>query len=133
MASKQVSVQTLIASYRSLGSRWADLDPLKRRERPPIPELDPSFYGLTEADLDQTYSATNTYFTTASTMTLRDILKALRDTYCRSIGAEFTPISDPAAKRWIQEHLEKSLGAATYSADENTNGKRDWREKGGTS
>src|SRR3546814_12919217 len=44
MASKQVSVQTLIASYRSLGSRWADLDPLKRRERPPIPELDPTFY-----------------------------------------------------------------------------------------
>src|SRR3546814_14055052 len=51
-------------------------------------------------------------------MTLRDILKALRDTYCRSIGAEFTHISDPAAKRWIQERLEKSLGAATYSADE---------------
>ena len=75
VASKQVSVQSLIAAYRSLGSRWADLDPLKRQERPPIPELDPAFYGLTEADLDQTYSATNTYFTTASTMTLRDILK----------------------------------------------------------
>ena len=118
MASKQVSVQSLIAAYRSLGSRWADLDPLKRRERPPIPELDPAFYGLTEADLDQTYSATNTYFTTASTMTLRDILKALRDTYCRSIGAEFTHISDPAAKRWIQERLEKSFGAATYTAEE---------------
>ena len=62
VASKQVSVQSLIAAYRSLGSRWADLDPLKRQERPPIPELDPAFYGLTEADLDQTYSATNTYF-----------------------------------------------------------------------
>lgn len=118
VASKQVSVQSLIAAYRSLGSRWADLDPLKRQERPPIPELDPAFYGLTEADLDQTYSATNTYFTTASTMTLRDILKALRDTYCRSIGAEFTHISDPAAKRWIQERLETTLGAPTYSVEE---------------
>lgn len=76
VASKQVSVQSLIAAYRSLGSRWADLDPLKRQERPAIPELDPAFYGLTEADLDQVYSATNTYFTTASTMTLRDILKS---------------------------------------------------------
>ena len=46
-------------------------------------------------------------------MTLRDILKALRDTYCRSIGAEFTHISDPAAKRWIQERLETTLGAPT--------------------
>src|SRR3546814_18993843 len=51
-------------------------------------------------------------------MTLRDILKALRDTYCRSIGAEFTHISDPAAKRWIQERLEKTFGAATYSTEE---------------
>ena len=118
VASKQVSVQSLIAAYRSLGSRWADLDPLKRQERPAIPELDPAFYGLTEADLDQVYSATNTYFTTASTMTLRDILKALRDTYCRSIGAEFTHISDPAAKRWIQERLETTLGAPTYTAEE---------------
>ncbi|WP_144638855.1 2-oxoglutarate dehydrogenase E1 component [Bordetella genomosp. 13] len=118
VASKQVSVQTLIGSYRSLGSRWADLDPLKRQERPAIPELDPAFYGLTESDLDQTYSATNTYFTTASTMTLRDILKALRDTYCRSIGAEYTHISDPAAKRWIQERLESTLGAPSFNNDQ---------------
>ncbi|KAG1081868.1 hypothetical protein G6F40_015338 [Rhizopus arrhizus] len=51
-------------------------------------------------------------------MTLRDILKALRDTYCRSIGAEFTHISDPAAKRWIQERLETTLGAPAYSVEE---------------
>ena len=68
VATKQVHVQSLIAAYRSLGSRWADLDPLKRQERPNIPELDPAFYGLTEADLDQVFSATNTYFTTASTI-----------------------------------------------------------------
>jgi len=108
---KQVHVQSLIAAYRSLGSRWADLDPLKRQDRPPIPELDPAFYGLTEADLDQTFSATNTYFTTATTMTLRDILKSLRDTYCRSVGAEFMHISDPAIKRWIFERLETTRSA----------------------
>ena len=53
VASKQVSVQSLIAAYRSLGTRVANLDPLKRHERPYIPELDPAFYGLTEADLDE--------------------------------------------------------------------------------
>jgi len=111
VAMKQVHVQSLIAAYRSLGSRWADLDPLKRQDRPSIPELDPAFYGLTEADLDQTFSATNTYFTTATTMTLRDILKSLRDTYCRSVGAEFMHISDPAIKRWIFERLETTRSA----------------------
>ena len=60
IARKQVHVQSLIAAYRFLGSRWADLDPLKRTERPRIPELDPAFYDLTEADMDITFSATNT-------------------------------------------------------------------------
>ena len=118
IASKQVSVQSLIAAYRSLGSRFAELDPLKRHDRPVIPELDPSFYGFTEAELDQVYSATNTYFTKADTMTLRDMLKALRDTYCRSIGVEFMHMSDPAAKRWLQERLESSLGVPALSADQ---------------
>ena len=36
IARKQVHVQSLIAAYRFLGSRWADLDPLKRQERPKI-------------------------------------------------------------------------------------------------
>ena len=117
VAMKQVHVQSMIAAYRSLGSRWADLDPLKRQDRPSIPELDPAFYGLTEADLDQVFSATNTYFTKATTMTLREILKALRDTYCRSIGVEFMHASDPTVKRWVQERLESTLGALTFTAD----------------
>ena len=31
VARKQVHVQSIIAAYRFLGSRWADLDPLKRQ------------------------------------------------------------------------------------------------------
>jgi len=121
VASKQVSVQSLIAAYRSLGVRVADLDPLKRQDRPTIPEHDPAFYGLTQSDLDQVYSATNTYFTKADTMTLRDMLNALRDTYCRSVGVEFMHISDPAAKRWIQEKLESSLGTAAFAPEHKRN------------
>lgn len=117
VAMKQVHVQSLIASYRSLGSRWADLDPLKRQDRPAIPELDPTFYGLTEADLDQVFSASNTYFSKATTMSLRDILKALRDTYCRSVGAEYMHISDPAIKRWIQERLETTFSAPAVTPE----------------
>ena len=117
VASKQVHVQSLIAAYRSLGSRWADLDPLQRQDRPTIPELDPAFYGLTEADLDQVFSATNTYFTKSDTMTLREILKSLRDTYCRSIGAEFMHASDPAVKRWIQQRLESTFAAPVFTPE----------------
>jgi 2-oxoglutarate dehydrogenase E1 component len=105
VARKQVHVQSIIAAYRFLGSRWADLDPLKRQERPHIPELEPAFYDLTEADMDIVFSATNTYFGQEQ-MTLREIVKALRQTYCGTIGAEYMYISDPAEKRWWQQKLE---------------------------
>ena len=39
-------------------------------------------------------------------MTLREILKALRETYCSSIGVEYMYMSDMAQKRWIQQRLE---------------------------
>ena len=51
LATKQVYVQQLIAAYRFLGAQWANLDPLKRQERPQIPELEPAFYDFTEADM----------------------------------------------------------------------------------
>ncbi|WP_345797544.1 2-oxoglutarate dehydrogenase E1 component [Castellaniella sp. MT123] len=121
IAGKQVYVQSIIAAYRSMGTRIAQLDPLKRSERPQIPELDPAFYGLSEADLDQIYSATNTYFTKADTMTMRDIIKALQDTYCRNIGAEFMYIADPAVKRWIQERLESTLGVPEFTVEQKRN------------
>ncbi len=117
VARKQVHVQSLIAAYRFLGNRWAELDPLKRAERPKIPELDPAFYDLTESDMDISFSAVNSYFG-GETMTLRQIVQALRETYCGSIGSEFMHGSDPAEKRWWQERLEKARGKPTFTADE---------------
>jgi 2-oxoglutarate dehydrogenase E1 component len=118
VARKQVHVQSLIAAYRFLGSRWADLDPLKRTERPKIPELEPTFYDLSESDMDITFSAANTYFGKAENMTLREIVQALRETYCGTIGVEYMHITDPAEKRWWQERLESTRSKPTYTADE---------------
>lgn len=113
---KRVAVTQLIAAYRYLGTRWANLDPLQRTERPPIPELDPAFYGFTEADLDTVFNISNTYFGQENA-SLRDLLNMLRDTYCRAIGAEFMYISDPAEKRWLQERLESIRSTPTFSAE----------------
>jgi 2-oxoglutarate dehydrogenase E1 component len=118
IARKQLHVQSLIAAYRSLGARWADLDPLKRTERPKIPELEPAFYDLTESDMDITFSATNTYFSKAEHMTLREIVQSLRETYCGTIGAEIMHITEPVEKRWWQERLESVRGKASFSADD---------------
>src|SRR5699024_11982592 len=93
-------------------------DPLQLNTRPDVPELDPAFYGLSAADLDQSSSATNTYFSKADTLSLRDMLAALKDTYYRNLGAEFMYMSDPVAKRWIQKRLESTLGGPAFPREE---------------
>ena len=81
MGRKRTAVQQLIAAYRNVGQRWADLDPLKRTERPNIPELDPAFYGFTDADQETVFDTSNTFFG-KDRMSLRELLNALRETYC---------------------------------------------------
>jgi 2-oxoglutarate dehydrogenase E1 component len=50
-------------------------------------------------------------------MTLRDIMKGLRQTYCGTIGAEFM-YSDPHQKRWMQQRLESIRSKSHFSADQ---------------
>jgi 2-oxoglutarate dehydrogenase E1 component len=113
---KRVAVQQLIAAYRNVGSRWADLDPLKRTDREHIPELDPSFYGFADADFETVFNTSNTFFG-KEVMSLRDLLNALRETYCGSVGAEYMYTSDQSQKRWWQEKLESSRSKAMFTAD----------------
>ena len=105
MGRKRVAVQQLIATYRNIGTRWADLDPLKRTERPVIPELDPGFYGFTDSDMDIVFNTSNTFFG-KNKMTLRELLQNLRQTYCGTIGVEYMYITDQTIKKWWQEKLE---------------------------
>src|SRR5450830_1314757 len=116
MGRKRVAATQLIAAYRYLGSRWANLDPLQRQERPAIPELDPASYGFTDADMDTVFNISNTYFGPENA-SLRDLTNFLRDTYTRSIGAEFMYISDPAEKRWLQERLESIRSTPNFTAE----------------
>jgi len=114
---KRVFVQQLIAAYRNVGSGWADLDPLKRTERQPIPELEPSFYGFSDADQETVFNTSNTFFG-KEVMSLRDLLNALRETYCGSIGAEYMYLSDQTQKRWWQQKLESVRSKPNFTADQ---------------
>src|SRR6266850_791755 len=100
----QVAALLLVTAYRIAGSRWATVDPLKRMPRPSIPELEPGFYDLSEADLDQTVNSGS--FVGLDRTSLRNLLQALRDTYCRNIGFEYMFISERAQRQWIQERIE---------------------------
>jgi 2-oxoglutarate dehydrogenase E1 component len=112
----QVAALLLVTAYRIAGSRWATVDPLKRMPRPNIPELEPAYYDLKEADLDQVVNAGS--FVGLERTSLRNLVQALRDTYCRNIGFEYMFISDRAQRQWIQERIEPARAAPKVTAEE---------------
>ena len=100
---KETRVQELINAYRVRGHLMADIDPLEYQQRS-HPDLDVLTHGLSLWDLDRTYKTGG--FGGKSKMMVRDVLKILRDSYCRTVGIEYMHIHNPAERKWMQDHLE---------------------------
>src|SRR4051794_17930111 len=104
MLEKQTSVDTLIRVYRVRGHLIADLDPLASKEPVMFKELDPATYGLTIWDLEREFLTNGLAGT--ERMRLGDILRVLRDAYCRTVGIEYMHIQELEEQHWIQEQVE---------------------------
>ncbi len=103
VAALQDRVDQLIRAYRVRGHLVARIDPLGM-PKAALPEIEPSHFGLTENDLDRPFSSHTIHGPEVST--LREILRRLHDTYCRSIGVQFMHIDNPDVRRWLQERME---------------------------
>ena len=101
---KQMMISTLIRVYRVRGHLIADLDPLKWKAPRMEPELDPATYGLTIWDLEREFLTGG--LGGVEQLELGEILRILRDAYCRTIGIEYMHIQDTAEQKWIQEQVE---------------------------
>jgi 2-oxoglutarate dehydrogenase E1 component len=110
-ARKQAGVLRFLTAYRSRGHLAADLDPLAIAPKQPAPDLDLSFHGLSDADLDTEFDC-GTFAGGGKRMPLRDLRERLQRTYVGSIGAEFMHISDHTQRRWIYDRLEQASGDA---------------------
>ncbi|WP_445397982.1 2-oxoglutarate dehydrogenase E1 component [Zobellella sp. An-6] len=114
---KQVKVLQLINAYRFRGHQNANLDPLGLWKRETVAELDPAFHNLTGADLEATFNV-GSYAIGKETMKLKDLVAALKKTYCGSVGAEYMHITSTEEKRWIQSRLEPVVGAPRYTQED---------------
>jgi 2-oxoglutarate dehydrogenase E1 component len=112
---KQVAVLNLIFAYRVLGSRHANLDPLKRMDTQMLLELDPESHGLTDADMAVPFNTGN--LVGPEKLPLSEILARLKQTYCGNIGLEYMHIIDSNEKIWIQERFEADLSTPRYDAN----------------
>jgi 2-oxoglutarate dehydrogenase E1 component len=118
-ARAQAGVTRLVDAYREFGHYLADLDPLKLSpRRQTLDLLEPSAFGLSEADLDRVFY---TRLCAEGSCTLRQLIAILRATYCRTIGVEFMHIRDTAIRRWLLERMEPTRNRPAYDL------KKKWR------
>jgi 2-oxoglutarate dehydrogenase E1 component len=114
-AALQDRIYLLIRLYRVRGHRIAQVDPLGQVVPTP-PELEPEFFGFTDADLElPVHSETFQY---DGELTLGRLLERLRNTYCRSIGVQYMQIDDLKVRRWLQRRMEMTENRLRLTREE---------------
>ncbi len=111
---KHSKVEAFVNSYRRLGHLAAHLDPLN--PSPDIPEnMTLKAHGLEDIDPNESFRLSNFV---KEELTLEDIIKRLRKTYCGFIGADFREINSIETVVWLQEKMESCQNEPDFSAKE---------------
>ena len=108
---RSARVQELIHAYRVRGHLMADTNPLETVQRKHA-DLDIIKHGLTLWDLEREFATGG--FSGKPIRRLREILGALRDSYCRTVGIEYMHIQDPEERKWIQDRIEVPRNRASH-------------------
>lgn len=111
---KQSGVARLINHYRVRGHQLAHNNPLGK-PRLTIQDLELSYYGLSEPDMDTLFYTDSLYG--VNKRPLRDIIAILQQIYCGSIGTEFMHIVNTDIRRWFLNRLESQHITHNFDAD----------------
>ncbi|MBB5190263.1 2-oxoglutarate dehydrogenase E1 component [Silvimonas terrae] len=112
---KQVEVLRMMQAYRLLGSRNATLDPLCRMDTDYVEELDPKFYGFTEADMALTFG---TNIKSMERATLSEVIAFAKQTYCGNVGLEFMHMTNSEARKWVLEYFEERRSTPSFAKEQ---------------
>ncbi|MDO9155835.1 MAG: thiamine pyrophosphate-dependent enzyme, partial [Sediminibacterium sp.] len=103
---KEIKVYRLILGYRNKGHLIAKTNPIRTRKDRGA-NLDLSFFGLSEADLNTVYQAGNLIGLGATT--LKNILAHLQNTYANHVGIEFKYISNQKIVDFLTAEMEQQF------------------------
>jgi 2-oxoglutarate dehydrogenase E1 component len=110
----EAKVAELILAYREQGKLLAQINPLvPAPANHPLLEL--SRFGLNTSDLSKSFAAGR--LIGLGTAKLNDILVRLKETYCGSIGVEYTQIQDRTEREWLQSRMESSKNRDTIAPE----------------
>ncbi|ADY26888.1 2-oxoglutarate dehydrogenase, E1 subunit [Deinococcus proteolyticus MRP] len=96
----QQAISALITAHRVYGHLQAEFDPLGLHDKTLAPELNPEYYGLSAAQMNE--QVKDGHFSG----TVSQVLEQLRSIYCGPIGYEYNYL--PSEEReWFQDQIER--------------------------
>lgn len=113
---KEFKVILLIDAYRKRGHMFTKTNPVRER-RHHYPTLDLANFGLSENDLNETFSS-GEIIGIGRSNTLKEILNTLQKIYCQSIGVEYMHIVNPEKVQWIQDWINVNQNQPKLSTQE---------------
>ncbi|MBS9783534.1 MAG: 2-oxoglutarate dehydrogenase E1 component [Pasteurella sp.] len=118
-SARLVKLLQFINAHRFRGYLEANLDPLNyyRWKTSNVPELDYHYHGFSDADLDESFTIDH-YVYNRKNITLRELAKNLKETYCGTIGLEFMHVQDQEQKMWLQAKMESILNKPLFTPQE---------------
>jgi 2-oxoglutarate dehydrogenase E1 component len=114
---KQAQIIRYINAHRSHGHLESHLDPLGEKPAP-HPKLSLAHFALGNGDLDETFTLTN--FQGGGQRKLRDIVSAVKRTYCGTIGVEYMHVQDHDAREWLQKRMENVENVPSFTKAQKT-------------
>lgn len=114
-ATDSIRALMLVRAYRFRGHFMANLDPLGMKQMGSHPELDPEYYGFTDADYDRPIYLNGMLGLEYGT--LSEILAALKEIYSGTIGVEYMHLGDPEERMWIQNRIEEQRNKTDFTVE----------------
>ena len=116
---KEFKVLSLISAYRMRGHLFTETNPVRER-RKYSPSLEVETFGLEQSDLDLNFNAGSEIG--LGKTKLSNIVNHLKQTYTKSIGAEYMYIRNPEKISWLHSitHLILALSQNAKSYESST-------------
>jgi len=114
---KAVGASKHVRHIRDFGHRAAHLDPLGG-EPPGDPTLDPTFYRITDGDLETLPTLVIGGPIAERTANAKEAAAELRRIYCKTTGYDFGHVHEAEERFWLRDAVESERFAGTLSPDE---------------
>jgi 2-oxoglutarate dehydrogenase E1 component len=113
---KEFAVLNLINLYRSSGHLFTHTNPVRERRKyyPTLDEIE--LIGLSQSDMDTVFHAGSEIG--LGSCKLSDIIAFLKQTYCQSIGVEYTHIRNQKVVKWLQDRMESTRNTPNFNAEQ---------------